>query len=237
MRGATRGCLTRRGLAAFIVPLITPLPAPCEESSQQLLSTAFFTAGDSRFLQPWFDDIKRLGVQETRCGQIASSAAAGGESFPCVAVSYDAARVSYKRVLGAYLRGIDPTSEGTQFGVPGPSIIWVSSPQEREVAAGALRRLDISGLYKTSIVTEIRERDGSFAFEEDADATGWYTANKDAYNKALKKTGRSKFYAKTYDPVTVTACEKQSDGGTICGYVYFPCTEENGCKPVLQGTW
>ena len=59
---------------------------------------------------------------------------------------------------------------------------------------------------------------------------------RDAWEKARQKSGRAAWFEETYKPIRTTACETTKEG-TICGYVYFPCTEENGCRPVLQGTW
>ena len=86
-------------------------------------------------------------------------------------------------------------------------------------------------------MTQIASLDG-YRFEADDDATGWFLKESDAYKKGLKKSGRERFYAKTYDPITVTACQKDPEtGGTVCGFVYFPCTDDNGCRPVLNGSW
>ena len=37
--------------------------------------------------------------------------------------------------------------------------------------------------------------------------------------------------------VTVTACEKEKGQGTVCGFVYFPCNDENGCSAVTKGAF
>ena len=56
----------------------------------------------------------------------------------------------------------------------------------------------------------------------------WYQT--DAAAAARRKTGRDAWFSKAYDPVTTTACE-----GSVCGYVYFPCSAENGCLAVMNG--
>jgi len=243
-------CVSRRAVLSLL-PLAIPRPAPADEP---LLADAeaIFTAGDARLLQPAFDDIKYLGVKQTACGRI--------DGLPAVKVSYNARKVSYKRVLGAFWRGIDPTrtAEQGQFGDPGPSIIWAANAEERDQAEGSRARLEASGLYKACtksnryepsmsgvketegctnapLATEIRELRGEF--EEDPGQTGWYLSQPKAYAKALQKSGRTAFFKKTYEPYDTTACKRQEDGGVVCGYVYFPCSDENGCKEVLLGTW
>mmetsp|Transcript_27376 Transcript_27376/g.80518 ORF Transcript_27376/g.80518 Transcript_27376/m.80518 type:complete len:200 (+) Transcript_27376:1-600(+) len=198
--------------------------------------TATFSAGDPRFLQKAFDSIKYLGVTFTQVGNIAI----GGESpMPAILVTYDSGRISYKRLLGTFWRNVDPTrtAQQGQFGGAGPTVIWASSEAEREVAAESKRRLEASGLFKRApLVTEVRllpdvERDSAWQAGGEIDQE-WYSKDPKAFEKALASTGRRDFFDRTYRPVKTTACE-----GSVCGYVYFPCSDENGCLAVMNGSW
>lgn len=214
--------LTRRAAVALL-PLLSVPAAPADDTA-----TAMFSAGDPRFLQPAFDEIKYLGVKSTAVGRLGDT--------PAVRVVYDPQRLGYKRVLGAFWRGIDPTQRDGQFGDAGPSAVWVGGAEERALAEGSRKRLELSGLYKgRPLATEVRDV-GSLSFEPDDAASGWYLAEPNAWEKARQKSGRAAWFEETYKPIRTTACETTKEG-TICGYVYFPCTEENGCRPVLQGTW
>lgn len=199
---------------------------------------ALFSAGDPRFLQRSFDEIKYLGVKRCEVGAI--------DSIPSVRVSYDASKVSYKRVLGAFWRSCDPTRED-QFGSGGPTIIWVASEEERKIAEESRRRLQLATEFRSStfgpmfqgrpILTEVRAVAGMWTPAPAADQD-WYLNEPKAYEQARKKTGRTKWFEDAYKPVTVTACQKNKDeGGTVCGFVYFPCSEENGCSAVTGGSF
>lgn len=88
-------------------------------------------------------------------------------------------------------------------------------------------------MFKRPVVTEIRLLSSGAAFEESAESLQmWYATHPEEYTKLRKKSGRAKWFEDAYKPVTVTACE-----GKVCGYVYFPCSEENGCSAVMDGSW
>ena len=76
--------------------------------------------------------------------------------------------------------------------------------------------------------------DGVHAPEVDQD---WYINEPKAYEQARKKTWRTKWFEDAFKPVTVTACQKNDGEGAVCGFVYFPCSEENGCSAVTRGTF
>ena len=70
-------------------PLGLPLPAAAVEES---FAIATFSAGDARFLQPVFDEIKYLGVKSTTVGVLSSP----GSERPLEAlrVAYDPKKLS-----------------------------------------------------------------------------------------------------------------------------------------------
>jgi len=161
--------------------------------------------------------------------------------LPAVLVSYDSAKLTYKRLLGAFWRGIDPTRSAAQgqFGSAGPSVIWASSQAELTIAQESRRRLEASDLFKgLAIETEVRAIDqgdasGSGLWTAAADSEqDWYRRQPQAYEKLRAQSGRSGWFERTYRPITTTAC---ADG--VCGYVYFPCSDENGCTAIMQGKW
>lgn len=236
MRLQATATLSRRAASALLPLLFSPLPLPAEDVTPPATAVAYFSAGDPRFLQPTFDDIAYLGVTQTSVGTVVDAA---GAATPALRVEYKPKKLGYKRILGAYWRGVDPTKKELQFGDPTPTIIWVTSPEERELANDSLRRLDKSGMYKAPIVTALRDAK-DVTFEANDQATGWYKTNEKKYEQAMKKSGRSAWFENAYKPITVTACGQVDEAGVkgnVCGFVYFPCTEENGCRAVMQGTW
>ena len=80
--------LTRRSVLALPL-LLGAFPAPPAAAAE--LATAYFSAGDPRFMQPVFDEVKYKGVKKCEVGTLGD--------VPAVRVSYDPAKVSYKYVL------------------------------------------------------------------------------------------------------------------------------------------
>ncbi len=235
-----RGALADLGRAAAAAAIATAPPSVARADgggdglAADGLAVAYFSGGDARFLQKAFDDIAYKGVVETTVGALADGTRA-------VRVRYKPARLTYKRLLGSYWRAVDPTktAEQGQFGDRGPefrTVVWPADAAERASALESMRRLDASGLFKRAgpwsptIVTEVETlgaRGAGFEPGPPADQK-WYQT--DAAAAARRKTGRDAWFSKAYDPVTTTACE-----GSVCGYVYFPCSAENGCLAVMNG--
>mmetsp|Transcript_143423 Transcript_143423/g.275457 ORF Transcript_143423/g.275457 Transcript_143423/m.275457 type:complete len:340 (-) Transcript_143423:197-1216(-) len=233
--------LSRRAVAASLLSVLAGLIPQEAHADDDGLAVAYFTAGDPRFLERGFDQIKYKGVKRSEVGSLVTAEG----SIPAIKVFYKSEKVSYKRVLGAFWRSIDPTDAAKQFGVAGPSIVWTASDEEQAAAEASRSRLDASTRYQSStfgpmfkgkpIKTEIRPLAGEWQVGKEADQ-GWYLKEDDAYQKALKKTGRGEWLEEAYKAVTVTACQTgQEGGGKVCGYVYFPCSEENGCTAVMNG--
>lgn len=243
-----RSAVLRAGAAAALALAPARGGRAADGGGGGALASATFSAGDARFLQPAFDEIVYLGVRSSEVGAVRL---ADGSELPALRVVYDPTRVRYRRVLGAFWRAIDPTraaGEG-QFGIVGPSVIWAASEAERADAVESLRRLDASGLFRgRRIATEVRllpapeasaarggAADGALLpswVPAPAAAQCWYRAQPQAYAKARVDTGRDAWFDRTYRPVKTTAC----DGG-VCGFVTFPCSDENGCLAVMNGSW
>lgn len=232
----------RRALLLHATTSICLLCLPSQSLADDQFATAIFSAGDPRFLQPGFDDIKYLGVKRTEMGAVESA----GVMYPAIKVSYNAKKLSYQRLIGAFWRGVDPTrsSDQGQFGSIGPTIIWTANEEEEALAVKSRALLDASTRFRSPtfgpmykgqpVLTEIRRLDGSWERGPDADQD-WYLNQPKQYEVALKKSGRRKWFDDAYKPVTVTACESNRGEGTVCGFVYFPCSDENGCTAVMNG--
>lgn len=234
-------CLARRELLFTAIAAGLQLPGgPAAAEDPPSLATAYFSAGDARFLQPVFDEAKYMGIKTTEVGVLGAT--------PAIRITYNPAKVSYKRILGVFWRACDPTST-EQFGDPGPTVIWAASEEEQSMASESRRRLQKSTEYSSAtfgpmyqgrpVLTEIRPLAGEWEPAPEADQE-WYKKEEKSYEKLRKKTGRSKWFSDAFKPVTVTACQKQDGGkgaGTVCGFVYFPCSEENGCSAVTKGSF
>ena len=97
------------------------------------------------------------------------------------------------------------------------TVVWVSNDEERKLAEQSRKVMEAAEVYgkNKKFLTEILD-EKPFTPTPD-DGQDLYTADAKAYQKAIKKSGRAKFFEKTYEPITTTACEEKT-----CGYVYFP---------------
>ena len=143
----------------------------------------------------------------------------------------------YKNLLGVYWRHVNPSAaaqfpaDASETGPPFRTAIVVASDEERSQAAQSMRVMEKSGVYGTQpFLTEIVDAVPFRPVPEDGQ--DFYVTDPKAYEKTLKKTGRAAYFERSYKPITTTACESRT-----CGYVYFPCSEENGCVGVVSGNW
>lgn len=232
VRLESRRSVVLRSTAAAAVSLRLPRAARAED----VLAEATFSAGDPRFMQKTFDELKYAGIKRCEIGRLGDT--------PAIRITYKSNKFSYKRVVGTFWRSCDPTSAETQFGTPGPTVIWTANDDEQKIAEDSKRRLQLSTEFSSPtfgpmfkglpIQTQIKPLAGAeFMLASDADQD-WYVNEPKAYEQARKKTGRTKWFEDAYKPVTVTACQNNGEG-TVCGFVYFPCSDDNGCKAVTNG--
>ena len=207
--------------------LVVPPTHAAEEKS------AVFSGGAACYLQPFFDEIRYKGVTRTEVGRIDDAA-----NTRALRVFYNPDKCSYKALLGVYWRHVDPT-RATQFPLDASeegdafrTVIWVSNDEERKLAEQSRKVMEAAEVYgkNKKFLTEILDEKPFTPTPEDGQDL--YTADAKAYQKAIKKSGRAKFFEKTYEPITTTACEEKT-----CGYVYFPCSAENGCMGIVSGQW
>ena len=86
---------SRRSFVGFTAAVA--LPSGSARAVESPLATATFSAGDPRFLQPIFDEIKYLGVKRVEVGSLVAS---DESSVRAVRIYYDPAKVPYKRIVG-----------------------------------------------------------------------------------------------------------------------------------------
>ena len=245
--------------ASLLPAAMAPPPAHAADEK-----SAVFSGGAACYLQPFFDEIRYKGVTRTEVGRVDDAA-----NTRALRVFYNPDKCSYKALLGVYWRHVDPT-RATQFPLDSSeegdafrTVIWVADAEERKLAEQSRKIMETAEVYgkNRKFLTEIADAQ-SFTPTPD-DGQDLYTADAKAYEKAIKKSGRARFFEKTYEPVTTTACEERT-----CGYVYFPfvaasvlafergdgvplasrsrpstrenprrCSAENGCMGIVSGRW
>ncbi|WP_297418056.1 peptide-methionine (S)-S-oxide reductase MsrA [Thermococcus sp.] len=75
-----------------------------------------------------------------------------------VKVIYDPEKISYERLLEVFWKNIDPTDSGGQFADRGEqyrTAIFYFNEEQKKLAEESRRRLELSGIFKGQIVTEI----------------------------------------------------------------------------------
>ena len=240
---------------AWLPAVLVAKPAHAAEEK-----SAVFSGGAACYLQPFFDEIRYKGVTRTEVGRIDDAA-----NTRALRVFYNPDKCSYKSLLGVYWRHVDPTRP-TQFPLDASeegdafrTVIWVSNDEERKAAEQSRKVMEAAEVYgkNKKFLTEILDEKPFTPIPEDGQDI--YKENAKAYQKAIKKSGRAKFFEKTYEPITTTACEEKT-----CGYVYFPfvaasvlafgrcdgvmgapstrehprrCSAENGCMGIVSGRW
>ncbi len=86
-----------------------------------------------------------------------------------VEITYDPAKVSYKKLLDVFWRQIDPTDAGGQFVDRGPSYmsaIFYHNEEQKRLAEESKKDLERSGRFNKPIVTEIRPAGPFYRAEE-----------------------------------------------------------------------
>jgi peptide-methionine (S)-S-oxide reductase len=86
-----------------------------------------------------------------------------------VEVEYDPSKVSYEKLLDVFWENHDPTTlnrQGPDVGEQYRSAIFFESPEQEAAARASKERLEKSGRYKRSIVTEIEPASTFYRAEE-----------------------------------------------------------------------
>lgn len=109
-------------------------------------------------------------------------------------MTYDPAKVSYRKLLEVYWQSFDPTDADGQFADRGPQyrpVIFTTTPEQRRLAEASKRELQASGHFDRPIVVPI-EPAGDFWPAEDYHQK-YYLKNPGHYKAYRKGSGRSGF--------------------------------------------
>ncbi|MFU2208342.1 peptide-methionine (R)-S-oxide reductase MsrB [Solidesulfovibrio sp. C21] len=132
--------------------------------------------------------------------------------YEAVQVFFDPARVSYRQILDAFLRHIDPTDPGGQFADRGrqyrTAIFYHTEAQKKEAEA-ALAALAATNRFDKPLTTAVLP----FTFFTDAEAyhQNYYKTHKLQYQTYRRFSGRDQFLAQVWDKKPDTP-EPKADG-------------------------
>jgi len=158
------------------VALTQPAPAPPEKEKTVNRQLATFGAGCFWGVEARFRQVRGVtdaavgymggGVENPTYKQVCTDATGHAE---VVQVEFDPEVVDYLDLVDVFFNCHDPTQfnrQGPDYGSQYRSVIFTHTPEQREVAETALRRMQESGRYSKKIVTQIAEA-GPFWRAED----------------------------------------------------------------------
>ncbi len=119
--------------------------------------------------------------------------------YEAVMVRYDPNRVTYRRLLEAYWKHIDPTDPGGQFYDRGPqyrTAIFYLTEKQRRLAEESKKALELSGIFSKPIVTQILPAKPFYPAE--AYHQNYYKTHAEQYRNYVLASGKETFFALTW---------------------------------------
>ena len=129
-----------------------------------------------------------------------------------VEITYDPAKVSYKKLLDVFWRQINPTDSGGQFVDRGPSYksaIFYHNEEQKRLAEESKKMLERSGHFDKPIVTEIRPA-GPFYRAEEYHQDYW-KKNSVRYKFYRYSSGRDQYLTKVWGKDEMLSAGKAGD--------------------------
>jgi peptide methionine sulfoxide reductase msrA/msrB len=153
----------------------------CIEAAMELVSgvtqaVSGYTAGETK--NPTYEEV--------------SSGDTG--HYEAVEVTYDPQKVSYGKLLETFWQQIDPTDTEGQFADRGSqykTAIFYLNDKQRKLAEESKKKLEVSGLYKRPIVTQILQAGDFYTAEEYHQ--GYYQKNPQHYKQYKFLSGREPY--------------------------------------------
>ncbi len=221
-----------------IFTMIGSLQVSYAQAARNNYKEAVFAGGCFWCMEAPFEKLD--GVQEVYSGYIGghiknptyeqvSSGKSGHKE--AVKVVYDPDRVSYDELLGVFWRQIDPTDAGGQFGDRGQqyaSAIFYGNAQEKKAAEEAKARIEKSGRFKESIVTEILEMSEFYPAEDYHQ--DYYQEHPLKYKTFRFFSGRDRFLDEHWE-------ESENDLRKRLTPLAYKVTQENATEPAFRNAY
>lgn len=150
----------------LVLALLTPGGSAVWADEAAPLETAVFAGGCFWCVESDFDKVP--GVQKTISGftgghvdnpSYKQVTRGGTGHIESVSITFDPAVVSFERLVHLFWRSVDPTDAGGQFCDRGESYttaIFVTSPEQQEIAQTSKTDLTASAILKSPVATPIR---------------------------------------------------------------------------------
>ena len=114
--------------------------------------------------------------------------------YEAVEITYDEEKVSYKELLEAFFKSIDPTDDGGQFYDRGDSYktaIFYQDENQKRIAEDYIKEIDNSKRFDNPVVTKILKSEKFYPAEDYHQ--DYYKKNPFKYNVYYKGSGRKEF--------------------------------------------
>lgn len=186
--------------------LLAIIGVQVDAASAERLEKATLAGGCFWCMEPPFEKLD--GVHEVVSGYTGGHTAnptyqevtAGGTGhLEAVEITYDPARVTYKKLLEVFWRQINPTDGGGQFvdrGTSYLSAIFFHTEEQKRLAEASKKEMGQSGRFGKPIVTEIRAA-GPFYRAEDYHQD-YYKKNSIRYKFYRFNSGRDQYLEKIW---------------------------------------
>jgi len=164
-----------------------------------------------------------------------------------VSVYYDPDRLTYEQIVDYFLKHIDPTDAGGQFGDRGPgyrSAIFYATDEEKNTAEKVLQRMTASGKFEKPIVTELLPMTGFYPAE--SYHQDYHRKNPLRYKYYRSGSGREDFIRLNWGddsgvrPPTQSPKYFRPDEETIrkkLTKIQYEVTQKNGTEPAFQNEY
>lgn len=174
-----------------------------------------------------------------------SSGATG--HLEAVEVTFDPSKVTYKELLDAFLRQIDPTDPGGQFADRGSSYttaIFYHNEEQKRLAEESKKALEQSGRFDKPIVTAIRPAETFYRAEEYHQ--DFYKKNPARYKSYRFGSGRDRYLDKVWEnekEVTPKGQEgsfkkpSEEELKKNLTAMQYKVTQENGTEPPFRNEY
>ena len=171
--------------------------------------------------------------------------------FEAVLVRYDPARVSYKQLLKAYWKHIDPTDPDGQFydrGSQYRTAIFYLNNEQKRLAEESKQALEKSGIFDKPIVTMILPAKPFYPAEKYHQ--DYYKKNPARFKAYVAASGKEKFFKRVWKghedfsffpkeekPWTHFQKPSQEELKRILTPLQYEVTQENGTEPPFRNEY